>query len=62
MNWILLSPHPCPLTLTPPKIWNMHLMTKVSTNALVKFIHVFNGSNHLGYIEVIVPFKKVSRS
>ena len=21
MNWILLSPHPCPPTVTPPKIW-----------------------------------------
>ena len=25
MNWILLSPHPCPPTLTPPKFGNVHL-------------------------------------
>ena len=27
MNWILLSPHLCPPTVTPPKIWNVHYVS-----------------------------------
>ena len=38
------------------------LINEVDTIVLIKFIHVFNGLNHWGYIDVNVPFKKVGKS
>ena len=38
------------------------LMHKVNVFLFLKFIHVFNSLNHWGHVQIIVPFKKISKS
>ena len=38
------------------------LMHKVNVFLFVKFIHVFSSLNHRGHIQIVIPFKKISKS